>query len=174
MERKTIHRSHWQSQLIEVVDEGDTRSLYFGGHVLQSSMYLSAPQKLALSYTRFMAAPLLIDDAPERILVVGVGAGSLVRFFHHHFPDARIDGIAHYAVPNIPGTVARTASQALTLAVRPYVEAIAEKGCLAALRGDPALRRGLTAVAGSLTWHEAGTFLGRSWEAPEKALGRLP
>lgn len=93
MDRKTIHRSHWQSQLIEVVDEGNTRSLYFGGHVLQSSMYLSAPQKLALSYTRFMAAPLLIDDAPERILVVGVGAGSLVRFFHHHFPDALIDGI---------------------------------------------------------------------------------
>ncbi|RZW22865.1 MAG: spermidine synthase [Desulfobulbaceae bacterium] len=93
MDRKTIHRSHWQSQLIEVVDEGNTRSLYFGGHVLQSSMYLSAPQKLALSYTRFMASPLLIDDAPERILVVGVGAGSLVRFFHHHFPDALIDGI---------------------------------------------------------------------------------
>ena len=93
MERKTVHRSHWQNQLIEVVDEGTTRSLYFGGHVLQSSMYLAAPQKLALSYTRFMAAPLLIDDEPERILVIGVGAGSLVRFFHHHFPDAQIDGI---------------------------------------------------------------------------------
>lgn len=93
MERKTIHRSHWQNQLIEVVDHGNTRSLYFGGHVLQSSMHLSTPHKLALSYTRFMASPLLIDDEPEKILVVGVGAGSLVRFFHHHFPDARIDGI---------------------------------------------------------------------------------
>ena len=93
MERQTVHRSHWQNQLIEVIDEGNTRSLLFGGHVLQSSMYLSAPHKLALSYTRFMAAPLLIDDEPEHILVVGVGAGSLVRFFHHHFPEALIDGI---------------------------------------------------------------------------------
>lgn len=113
MERKTVHRSHWQSQLIEVVDEGDIRSLYFGGHVLQSSMYLSAPHKLALSYTRFMASPLLIDDEPEHILVIGVGAGSLVRFFHHHFPDARIDGIdyssrvidlarSHFHLPDSP------------------------------------------------------------------------
>ena len=113
MERKTVHRSHWRSQLIEVVDEGDTRSLYFGGHILQSSMRLSAPHKLALSYTRFMASPLLIDDEPERILVVGVGAGSLVRFFHHHFPDARIDGIdyssevidlarSHFNLPSSP------------------------------------------------------------------------
>lgn len=93
MAKKTVHRSHWQTQLIEVIDDGNTRSLYFGGQILQSSMYLSAPQKLALSYTRFMAASLLIDDEPEKILVVGVGAGSLVRFFHHHFPKARIDGI---------------------------------------------------------------------------------
>ena len=93
MNKRTVHRSHWQTQLIEVIDDADTRSLYFGGKVLQSSMYLSAPQKLALSYTRFMASSLLIDDEPERILVVGVGAGSLVRFFHHHFPRATIDGI---------------------------------------------------------------------------------
>ncbi len=93
MQRKTVHRSHWRSQLIEVVDDGDKRSLFFGGSVLQSSMFLSAPQKLALSYTRYMMASLLLDDDPRRILVVGVGAGSLVRFLHHHFPQALIDAI---------------------------------------------------------------------------------
>ncbi len=93
MPRKTIHQSHWNHQLIEVIDDGDSRSLYFGGSVLQSSMFLSAPQKLALSYTRYMMASLLLDDEPERILVVGVGAGSLVRFLHHHLPKALIDAI---------------------------------------------------------------------------------
>jgi len=111
MERKTVHRGHWHNQLIEVVDAGDKRSLIFGGNVLQSTMFLSAPQKLALSYTRFMMASLLIHDAPRRILVVGVGAGSLVRFLHHHFPKTQIDAIdyssevldlarSHFHLPN--------------------------------------------------------------------------
>jgi spermidine synthase len=91
MQKKTIHRSHWKAQLIEVIDEGDLRSLIFGGSVLQSAMFLSAPQNLALSYTRYMMASLLLDDEPQKILVVGVGAGSLVRFLYHHFPEARID-----------------------------------------------------------------------------------
>lgn len=79
--------------MIEVVEEGDIRSLYFGGSVLQSSMKLFAPHRLTLSYTRYMTASLLIDDQPERVLVIGVGAGSLIRFLHHHFPAALIDGI---------------------------------------------------------------------------------
>jgi spermidine synthase len=93
MSRQTVFRTHWQNQLIEIIDSGDTRSLYFGGHSLQSAMRLSAPHRLILSYTRFMMAPLLIDDSPRRILVVGVGAGSMIRFLHHHLPDTRIDGI---------------------------------------------------------------------------------
>lgn len=93
MQRKTIHRSHWNQQLVEVVDEGDSRFLYFGGTVLQSSMFIAAPHKLALSYTRYMMASLLLDDQPQSILIVGVGAGSLVRFLHHHLPTSRIDAI---------------------------------------------------------------------------------
>lgn len=93
MPRQIIHRTHWKNQLVEVVDSGDKRSLYFGGDSLQSAMYLSAPHQLALSYTRFMMAPLLLEDAPQRILLVGIGAGSMLRFFHHHFPGAHIDGI---------------------------------------------------------------------------------
>lgn len=93
MQKKHIHRSHWKGQLVEVIDQGDRRSLLFGGGVLQSSISLSAPHNLALSYTRYMMASLLLDDEPKRILIVGVGAGSLVRFLHHHFPEARIDGI---------------------------------------------------------------------------------
>lgn len=92
MQKNTIHRSHWNGQLVEIVDEGDSRSLLFGGSVLQSSMSLSTPHDLTLSYTRYMMASLLLDAEPKRILVVGIGGGSLVRFLHHHLPEARIDG----------------------------------------------------------------------------------
>ena len=93
MQKKNIHRGHWNGQLVEVIDEGDSRSLLFGGSILQSTMSLAAPQNLALSYTRYMMASLLFNDEPKRVLVVGVGAGSLVRFLHHHFPEALIDGV---------------------------------------------------------------------------------
>lgn len=93
MSKQTIYRTHWQNQLVEIIDSGDIRSLYFGGDSLQSAMIRSAPHRLALSYTRYMMAPLLLEDTPQRILLVGIGAGSMIRFFHHHFPDAQIDGI---------------------------------------------------------------------------------
>jgi alanine dehydrogenase len=51
-------------------------------------------------------------------------------------------GVTHYCVPNIPSSVARTASQALNNVVLPFVEELSEKG-VAAFRESPALRRGI-------------------------------
>ncbi|MBE0584985.1 MAG: hypothetical protein IH612_14660 [Desulfofustis sp.] len=93
MNRRIIHREYWNNLLVEIIDDGDTRSLFFGGDVLQSSMSLSRPNRLVLSYTRCMMASLLIDEHPERALVIGIGAGSLVRFLHEHLPNCRIDGV---------------------------------------------------------------------------------
>ena len=88
-----LHREIWHNQLMEVIDNGDQRSLYFASRHLQSSMSLSRPQQLLLSYTRYMLLGLPILDAPENILIIGIGAGSLVRFCHHHFPACRIDAV---------------------------------------------------------------------------------
>lgn len=74
-------------------DCGDFRSLYFGAEHLQSRMSLSKPEELTLAYTRYMAFPLLTQSIFQNILVIGIGAGSFVRFFHHHFPDCYIDAI---------------------------------------------------------------------------------
>lgn len=93
IEKKVVYRDHFDKQLVEIIDRGDERSLYFGGHVLQSTITLSEPQSLALSYTRFMMAPLLFNEAPERILIIGLGAGSLLHFLHFHLPDCHIDAI---------------------------------------------------------------------------------
>ena len=90
---KIIHRDHWDNQLVEVIDNGDKRSLYFAGNVLQSAMSLSRPHTLALSYTRYMMASLLFNEAPEKILLIGVGAGSLLRYIHHYLPKSLVDGI---------------------------------------------------------------------------------
>jgi len=90
-----IHQAQSDDGVIEVVDLGDTRSLHFGTFPRQSSMSLTAPHKLELSYTKGMMACLLLNSLPERVLVVGLGGGSLVKFLLHHFPDCQIDVIEY-------------------------------------------------------------------------------
>ena len=90
---RMIHSNYWNGHLVKIFDNGDHRSLYFGAGLLQSRMSLSRPHELVLSYTRSMTAALLIQPRPARVLVVGIGAGSFIRFFHHHFPDCLIDAV---------------------------------------------------------------------------------
>jgi len=92
------------------------------------------------------------------------------RYTTHHDPVYTTDGVIHYVVTNVPGTVARTASQALAMATAPYVEALAEHGIRQALHADPGLLAGLTCINGILTWHEAGDRLGLPWVPPESAI----
>jgi spermidine synthase len=90
-----IHRAFWEDRLVEIYDEGDTRALYFGGKFLQSSMSLSAPFSLSLPYTHFMMFALLLKAELKNVLLIGLGAGSMVRFLHHHFPGCTIDAVDH-------------------------------------------------------------------------------
>ena len=90
----TIHIQHDDEGPIEIVDEaeGKLRSLQFGSPARQSTMFTARPHELALEYTRTMAAGLLFLAAePKRILVLGLGGGSLPKFFLYHFPDCHID-----------------------------------------------------------------------------------
>lgn len=90
---QVIHKNHWQGHSVEIRDADNFRSLYFGSHYLQSRMAFSHPHKLILSYTCFMVMGLLIVNKPQSILAIGIGSGSLVRFFHHHFPQCHIDAV---------------------------------------------------------------------------------
>lgn len=68
----------------------------------------------------------------------------------HSNPFFIAEGVVHYCVTNMPGAVARTATDALTHATLPYVKALAAHG-LAALDADPGLMSGLQVHAGSIT-----------------------
>jgi len=92
---QVIHHSHTDDGVIEVVDEGELRSLHFGTFPRQSCMSLQTPHTLELTYTEAMMAALLLNPAPERVLVVGLGGGSLVKFILHHFPNCQIDVVEY-------------------------------------------------------------------------------
>jgi alanine dehydrogenase len=57
-------------------------------------------------------------------------------------------GVLHYAVPNIPSAVVRTAAHALNNALLPYIQVIAEGGLDGAIAQGSDLARGIGLVAG--------------------------
>ncbi len=73
---------------------------------------------------------------------------------HHDHPTFTCDGVVHYCVPNVPGAVQRTASQALSNAILPYVMDVANKGWVKAVSENAALRTGLNIANGSFVHRE--------------------
>jgi alanine dehydrogenase len=57
-------------------------------------------------------------------------------------PSYEVDGILHFCVPNLPSVAARSATQALTNALLPYLVEVGESGFERALHRLPDLRRG--------------------------------
>jgi alanine dehydrogenase len=80
---------------------------------------------------------------------------------NHADPIYVEEGVVHYCVPNMPGAVPRTSTEALTGATLPYVLRLAARG-LDALRDDPALAAGAAAINGRLT--SEGVALAQSLE----------
>jgi spermidine synthase len=92
-----LHKSYADDHFLEIRDNGNHRSLYFDSGYLQGQMSLSTPENLVISYTWYMIAALLLVPEPQKILVMGIGAGSFIRFFQHHFPNCAIDGVDNSA-----------------------------------------------------------------------------
>jgi len=91
---KNLLYSHREKNFMEVVDEGHYRSLYFQGDVVQSRICLKDPGRLILRYTQYMmAAALLASTRPSQVLLIGIGAGSLLQFFTRFLPSCHIDAV---------------------------------------------------------------------------------
>ena len=74
---------------LTVSEERGVRTLHVGGEAIQSSMRLSDPFALELDYTRCMMGFLLFHPRPRRALKIGLGGGSLVKFFWQRLPGLR-------------------------------------------------------------------------------------
>lgn len=68
-----------------------SRSMHFSLHEIQSRMRLHDPHALDLRYTRTMMGFLMFAPCPQRIMMMGLGGGSLAKFCHHHLPQAHMD-----------------------------------------------------------------------------------
>jgi alanine dehydrogenase len=125
-------------------------------------------------------APKLIeaDDLklmrPGTVVVdVAVDQGGCVETIRpttHREPVYTVDGVIHYGVANMPGGVPRTSTLALTNATLPYARALAGKGWRKACADDPALRKGVNVVDGSITHAGVAEAFGLELRAVDDAV----
>jgi spermidine synthase len=93
---------------IDISEQAGVRSLHFGTPWIQGSMRIARPWSLELEYTQHMMWPLLHFDAhtwPEKVLMIGLGTGSMLKFLYRYRPhcdikvieiDPQVVTIAHH------------------------------------------------------------------------------
>lgn len=110
---------------------------------------------------------------PRTVLVdVAIDQGGCFETSHattHAEPTYEVDGIIHYCVANMPGSVPRTSSHALNNATLPYGLALADGG-LAAILNNDALKAGLSVHRGQLTSAPVAESLGLPYVEADVAM----
>lgn len=79
--------------VIVTEDEGLRTLLFERGGARQTVVKLGDPAHLALPYASAAMTGLALCEGPHRILVVGLGGGTLPMFLRHYYPEAVIDGV---------------------------------------------------------------------------------
>jgi alanine dehydrogenase len=88
----------------------------------------------------------------------------------HADPVYTVDGVIHYCVANMPGSVPRTAAFALNNATLPFVMALADHGASVAMARDPNLLAGLNVHHGRITHRAVAKSLGLEFLDPREAI----
>lgn len=77
-----------------LIHEDDSElTLHFNLPTIQSRMRKAEPERLVLDYTRTMMGFLLLQPKPKRIVMIGLGGGSLAKYCWHKLPDCDFTAI---------------------------------------------------------------------------------
>jgi alanine dehydrogenase len=129
----------------------------------------ASPKLVTREMVRSMRPGSVIVDA----CIDQGGCVETSRHTTHSDPVYVEEGVTHYCVPNMPGAVPRTATEALCGATFPYIQRITKLGVTQALRQDPALALGLNTAGGHMVNQAVAQALGRPWVTAEEALAEL-
>lgn len=95
-EERVLERASSDYNDIVVTQAGSVRTMYFvqgERWLIESRLDLRDPDALSLSVFRSMRAALLLQPAPKRVLMVGVGGGQLSNFLFSRLPGVEIDAV---------------------------------------------------------------------------------
>ena len=79
---------------VTISEARGVRYLHLGTPWIQGAMRIARPWALELEYTREMVLALLLRAQPRwpaRVLLVGLGTGSLLKFLYRNYPRAKLD-----------------------------------------------------------------------------------
>ncbi|NJK39659.1 MAG: alanine dehydrogenase [Oscillatoriales cyanobacterium RM1_1_9] len=123
-----------------------SNSLQVEGAVLAADLLIGAVLVLGRRAPTLVSRSLVAQMRPRSVIVdVAVDQGGCIetlRATSHTHPTYLEEGVVHYGVPNMPGAVPWTATQALNNSTLPYVLQLANHG-IKALTLNPFLGKGL-------------------------------
>ena len=125
-----LHTERSLYRNIIVVEDGDVRCMKFGRNTggRQTCQSRSDPDRMVFDYTRMMMAALYLNPSPRRVLIIGLGGGTLPRAMQQLFPEAKIDTV------EIDPAVVRVAGKYFGFFPGPRTEVFEEDGRVFAKR----------------------------------------
>ncbi|MFD2167698.1 spermidine synthase [Thalassotalea euphylliae] len=93
---KVIHQERSLYRNILVEDSGNLRCLKFNVRSKksnQSCFLKSEPERLVFNYTKLMFSGMIVNPNPERILIIGLGGGTMSNTLHQLLPNATIENV---------------------------------------------------------------------------------
>jgi len=82
--------SIFEDMQVEVSEQDGVISMHIGSITIQSSMRLDNPYHLELDYTQAMSMAALFLESPKEILCIGLGGGTMPKFFYRLFTNAKL------------------------------------------------------------------------------------
>ena len=125
-----------------LAEELEGADILIGGVLVPGGI---APKLVSREMVRSMGPGAVVVD----VCIDQGGIAETSRTTSHDDPIYVEEGVIHYCVPNMPGAVPQTSTEALTGATLPYVLKLAAGG-LGALRDDPSLAEGAATINGKL------------------------
>lgn len=153
----TLYSSH--SNIERAVAEAD---LVIGAVLIPGG---SAPKMIRREHLKLMRKGSVIVD----VAVDQGGCCETTVPTYHDDPVFTVDGVVHYCVANMPGSVPRTSTQALQNATLPYGLLIADNTLEAACRLNKGVCTGINTYAGKCTHEQVAQALGMDY-VPVKEL----
>jgi spermidine synthase len=82
--------STFEDMQVEVSEQEGVISMHIGSITIQSSMRLDTPYHLELDYTQAMSMAALFLESPKEILCIGLGGGTMPKFFYRLFGKTKL------------------------------------------------------------------------------------
>jgi len=170
--------SHDRMRYIEDIMRGCVKTLYSTSYSIQKAIQYADVVVGAVLVPGARAPVLVTEQMVSRMkpgsVIVDVsidqgGSVETIRPTSHAEPTYKLYDVIHYAVPNMPASVPRTATFALTNATLPYIRLIAAAGIKKAAEANLTIASGINMRRGVITYPAVADAFKMRWKTWNRA-----